>query len=90
MVKFKKYIDVYDIEKGKYNFVCGRSRKEKRNRRLQRIEEYMRFHHLLFKNEHLAFSRSHRKKKHIRLPYIENISKKRGWIENNDYLIICS
>ena len=87
MVKFKNYIDVYDIEKGKYNYVCGRSRKEKRNRRLQRIEEYMRFHHLLFKNEHLAFYKT--KKKHIRLPYIEYISRKRGWIENNDYLKIC-
>jgi len=88
MVRFRNYIYVSDIdEKRDYNFVDGRRKKERQNRRLNKIEIYMKKNHLLFKNEFLQFS-DFSKVKHIRLPYIEEICRKNNWINNDEFLEI--
>ncbi len=85
MVNFKDAVFIHKISKEKeYNYVEGRRRREKLNRRLNKIERYMRIHHLLFKGEYLNFGMN----KSIRIPYIEKLAYNRGWIESGEHLMI--
>lgn len=85
MVKFKHYIDQYEIEKAD-NYVVGRHYKESTNRRLRKIERYMKVNNLLFKDEFLEFS--NQPKKHLRIPFIEAIAREKEWIYPDENLKI--
>ena len=63
-----------------------RRNREKHNRKLQYIENYMKKNHLLFKNEFLEIH--DRRHSHIRVGYIECICLKNGWLHPRQYLKI--
>jgi hypothetical protein len=87
MVRFKNYIYVSEFtEKKYYNYIDGRSSKERKNRLLSKIEEYMKKHNLLFKNEYLEFSKI--ETKHIRISYIQCICIDKEWIYPDEFLKI--
>jgi len=54
------------------------------NRKIRRIERYMRKVNLLLKTEYLELTKS--KTKHIRGPYINFIAHKKKWISKRDNL----
>ena len=85
MVKFATVINIHVISKDKeYNYLSGRREREKLNRRLNKIERYMRIHHLISKGEYLNFGFG----KHIRIPFIEQICHDRGWLLPCEHLTI--
>ena len=85
-VRFQKYEMHYEIEKGDYNKVLGRKHREREQRKLIKIENYMRENNLLFSNEFLEFTSC--QKSHIRIPFIEYICLNRSWIYDDEYLKI--
>lgn len=86
-VTFNKKINVnhYKITNN-YNYKSGRRESLIINRRLRRIERYMRKIDLLTKYEYLDFA--HKKIKHIRGDIINFISLQRKWIHMKEYLVI--
>ena len=86
-VTFSKKINInhYKITNN-YNYKSGRRESLIINRRLRRLERYMRKIDLLTKNEYLDFA--HIKIKHIRGDIINFISLRRKWINRKEYLMI--
>lgn len=70
----------YDYPRNNQSWYLGR----KHNRKLRRIERYMRAVHLLNWNEYLELNIMDTR--HIRGDYINFISRERGWIKNREYL----
>lgn len=88
-VKFSKNILVHTYQvPAKHNYIRGRNKSKRRNRKLRRIERYMRSHSLLLKDEYLDYSKH--AARHIRGDYINFICRKQGFIDKNRYLIIVS
>lgn len=88
MVKFNYYFDQYDISKSNKNENYNPERRENENvnRRLRKIEEYMKKHNLLLQHEFLEFSDV--EQKHLRTPYIECICRKKHWLSKGEFLKI--
>ncbi len=86
-VTFSKKIDIKTFKAiNNYNFINGRGESLRINRRLRRLERYMRKIDLLTKNEYLDFI--NKPKKHIRGDLINFISRRRKWINRKEYLMI--
>lgn len=85
-IKFNYYEIQYSIDKGNYNLVSERRNAEKLNRKISKIELYMKLHELLFPYEYIEFVDT--PQSHIRIPYIELICKNNCWIESNVHLKI--
>ncbi len=88
-VRFNNEYQYFSITENKeYNY---NEEYEKRyvNRRLAKMERYFRKHNLLEKTEMLdMLDMSDFHQKHIRLPFIEYIAYRNGWIEPNESLTI--
>ena len=78
MIKFSNVVEITEIEKGKYNYVSSLRPSIKMNRRLDKIERYMKKMNLMFPYEYLEFT--HNPQKHIRTPFIEQILRDRDVI----------
>lgn len=88
-VSFKenKHIFFYESDK-KYCYMKGRTEKKDQNRKLRKVERYMKQNDLLYKDEMLEFIR--KKPKHIRGDIINFIAKDQKMIRKKEYLHIIS
>ncbi len=73
-------------EDKEYNYNKEYVEKYRLNRVLYKMEDYFRKHHLLEKNEMLDILDY--PQKHIRIPFIEMISFKKGWIYSYEFIHI--
>lgn len=81
-VKFSDSYEYFLIEEDKeYNY---NEEYEKRhlNRVLARMERFFRKHDLLLPGEMLELTCT--QQKHLRLPFIEHIAYRKGWLSHND------
>ena len=86
-VTFSKKIDIKKFKvTTNYNYIRGRRESLIINRRLRRLERYMRKIDLLIKYEHLDFA--NKPIKHIRGDFINHISRRRKWTHRKEYLMI--
>lgn len=77
----------YECDK-QYSFIPNRIQLKKTNRKLRKIERYMKKINLLFKNEMLEFVRMKQIRKHIRGDFINFIAKDLKMISKRQYLNI--
>lgn len=86
-VTFKEgtHIFYYVLDK-RYNYIEGRTKMKKQNRKLRKVERYMKKVNLLNHDEMLQFTKIH--SKHIRGDYINFIAKERKMIKKKEYLKI--
>lgn len=86
IVTFSEEYQYFLIEEDKeYNY---NEEYEKRhlNRLLSKMERHFRKHHLLLPGEMLDIT--HIPQKHIRLPFIEYIAYRKGWMKQDEYINI--